>query len=108
MGLVVAVALVAVAAGRAGGGEEGVVGFAPDATAAQRASALGHAGAETIARPVGLLVQQAQVASDQVPKLERAEGVRWVTPNRRFHVTTSAWACDATRSNPATLLVFSD
>jgi thermitase len=106
MGLVVAVALILAAPARAN--EDVVVGFAPDATAAQRASALGHAGAETLARPAGLLVQQAQVAPGQRSKLERAEGVRWVAPNRRFDMADAPMSCVPGRGNPATLLVFSD
>jgi hypothetical protein len=106
MGLVVAVALVVAAPARAS--EDVVVGFAPDATAAQRASALGHAGAETIARPAGLLVQQAQVAPGQLAKLERADGVRWIAPNREFKTAGAPTPCVPGRGNPATLLVFSD
>ncbi|MDA0165351.1 S8 family serine peptidase [Solirubrobacter ginsenosidimutans] len=106
MGVVVAAALFAAAPARAS--EDVVVGFESHATAAQRATALGHAGAETIARPAGLVVQQAQVASGQLPRLERADGVRWVAPNREFHVTTAPTACVPGRGNPETLLVFSD
>ncbi|HEY6887034.1 MAG TPA: S8 family serine peptidase, partial [Solirubrobacter sp.] len=88
--------------------ENVVVGFEPDATAAQRAAALGHAGAETIARPAGLLVQRAQVASGQLASLEQADGVEWVAPNRQFHVAAAPMACEPGRGNPATLLAFSD
>jgi thermitase len=88
--------------------EDVVVGFEPDATAAQRASALGHAGAETIARPAGLLVQQTHVASATLPSLKHAKGVRWVAPNRPFGLAAAPTVCVPSRANPTTLLVFSD
>ena len=103
-----AIGLALFSAAPARASENVVVGFEPDATAAQRASALGHAGAETIARPAGLVVQTAQVASEQLPKLEHADGVRWVAPDRQFHVADEPMACEPGRGNPATLLAFSD